>query len=586
MTRLTMTMFTKENLIKAALVLLCYTVVVSAVVSLLMINNNYLNPIYFFKSLLNYEYATFYYKTVLKVAISAPIFLIVLLVITNKNKKIFEKIYGDAHWANAFEIKRQGFFSKTGLIVGNYKGKLLRVKLSSHVLVFAPSRSGKGVSQVIPNALNWNGSMLITDIKCEVFEHTAGFRQKVGDKVFLFAPSHPEYRTHCYNPLDLVSRYDRVKRISELQLITHILIPSVSGDGEMWASEARGLAIGFLVWLADTDRPFNIGELNDVIKGTPDLSAFLQTLLNDSIIGENMIDIDTIAYQNLNNYLQKSEKERSGVRSTLVSHLSLWDDPLIRAATYKSDFNIKNMRRERICIYLGIPERDMDRLRPLVNLFIQQVGKALSEKIPGKDEPHKVLFLLDEICNLGPLSTIKKGMSFFAGYGIHIMGIIQNLAQGYEIYGKEGFDSFISNTDYKICYYQNDPVGAEFVSKLLGDKTDLTRSKSHKSFFLKQNDGFNDSYIARPLLSPAEVFKFPREKAIAIVSSGAPIKYDRIIYYTDERFTSRLLPPPVIDAISPMFAKVNISQVSTDSDRELNNLNQINEISNALEDLI
>ena len=571
------TVFTKESTLKAIAALPCYLFITAGIMALFLQDNNFFNPIYFITNLINYNHQAELYKTVFKIAVLAPIIGVAILVVVTKNKNRFAKIYGDAHWASTREIKRQGFFAKSGLIVGDYKGRLLRVKLLSHVLVFAPSRSGKGVSQVIPNALNWTGSLLITDIKCEVFEHTAGFREKCGDKVFLFAPSHLEHRTHCYNPLDLVSRYDRVKRIAELQLITHILIPSTTGEGEMWASEARSLAIGFLLWIADTDRSFDIGELNDVIKGTPDLSMFLQTIVDQSVIGENLINIDPIAYQNLNNYLQKSEKERSGVRSTLVSHLSLWDDPLIRAATSKSDFNIKDMRRKRMSIYLGIPERDMDRLRPLVNLFIQQVGKALTEKLPGKDEPHKVLFILDELCNLGKMETIKKGISFFAGYNIHCMAIIQNLAQGYEIYGRDGFDAFISNTDYKICYFQNDPLGAEFVSKLLGDRTELARSKSHKSAMAKQNNGYNDSYIARPLLTPAQLYKFPRENAIAIVSSGAPITYKRIIYYKDERFKARILPPPVIAKIAPVFAKVNVTAKEINSELSQYDIAQIAE---------
>ena len=200
------TAFTKENIAKNLITILCYAAIISGIMALFLQNNKFFNPWYFIVNLVNYNQQDYYYKLILKIAILTPIIMMGVLAAGSNNNKKFSNIYGNAHWATRREIKRQGFFAKSGLIVGDYNGKLLRVKLLSHVLVFAPSRSGKGVSQVIPNALSWNGSLLITDIKCEVFTHTAGFREQCGNEVFLFAPSHLEHRTHCYNPLDLVDR--------------------------------------------------------------------------------------------------------------------------------------------------------------------------------------------------------------------------------------------------------------------------------------------------------------------------------------------------------------------------------------------
>lgn len=47
-----------------------------------------------------------------------------------------------------------------------------------HVMVFAPTRSGKGVSLLLPTLLSWEESALIFDIKGELWSLTAGWRQK------------------------------------------------------------------------------------------------------------------------------------------------------------------------------------------------------------------------------------------------------------------------------------------------------------------------------------------------------------------------------------------------------------------------
>ena len=54
----------------------------------------------------------------------------------------------------------------------------LRHSGPEHVLTYAPTRSGKGVGLVIPTLLSWPHSALIADLKGELWELTAGWRQR------------------------------------------------------------------------------------------------------------------------------------------------------------------------------------------------------------------------------------------------------------------------------------------------------------------------------------------------------------------------------------------------------------------------
>ena len=71
----------------------------------------------------------------------------------------------------------------------------------SNVLMIAPTRSGKGVGFVIPNALTFPGSMVVLDVKGELWDETARARKQMGDDVYRFAPLDFEHPTHQYNPL-------------------------------------------------------------------------------------------------------------------------------------------------------------------------------------------------------------------------------------------------------------------------------------------------------------------------------------------------------------------------------------------------
>ena len=60
------------------------------------------------------------------------------------------------------------------------------------VMLAAPPGTGKGVGEVIPNALSYPDSMVINDPKFENWEITSGFRAFAGHKVFRFSPERLE----------------------------------------------------------------------------------------------------------------------------------------------------------------------------------------------------------------------------------------------------------------------------------------------------------------------------------------------------------------------------------------------------------
>ena len=59
-------------------------------------------------------------------------------------------------------------------------------------------------------------------------------------------------------------------------------------------------------------------------------------------------DLDPICRENLMKLAEISEKTRSSVTFTFTSHFELFDNPLIIAATSRSDFDIRHLRRKKI----------------------------------------------------------------------------------------------------------------------------------------------------------------------------------------------------------------------------------------------
>lgn len=106
--------------------------------------------------------------------------------------------YGSARWATKSDIKRAGLFKSAGVFLGRFEDQYLRHDGPEHVMVFAPTRSGKGVGLVVPTLLSWTGSAVVHDIKGENWQLTAGFRSRFSTCLY-FNPT--DRASAHFNPL-------------------------------------------------------------------------------------------------------------------------------------------------------------------------------------------------------------------------------------------------------------------------------------------------------------------------------------------------------------------------------------------------
>lgn len=83
-------------------------------------------------------------------------------------------LHGAARWASASEQRHAGLRAQEGVLLGRAERDYLISDGPEHVMLYAPTRTGKGVGVVIPNLLTWPGSVVVLDIKRENFIATAG----------------------------------------------------------------------------------------------------------------------------------------------------------------------------------------------------------------------------------------------------------------------------------------------------------------------------------------------------------------------------------------------------------------------------
>jgi type IV secretion system protein VirD4 len=488
-----------------------------------------------------------------------------------------EKIYGDARWATEKDVKAAGLRSKSGMLLGVDKNGYYIADGYQHALLFAPTGSGKGVGFVIPNCLFWDDSLFVHDIKLENYELTSGYRErKMGQKCYVWSPADPDGKTHCYNPIDWVSNKPG-KMVDDVQKIASLILP----EQDFWVNEARSLFTGVVLYLLAV--PEKIKSFGEVVRTMrSDDVAYNLAVVMDTV-GKNM---HPVAYMNLAAFLQKADKERSGVISTLNSSLELWSNPLIDTATATSDFNIQNFKKEKTTVYVGLTPDNIQRLAKLMQIFYQQASAFLSAKIPDpKVEPYGVMFFMDEFPTMGKMESFKSGIAYFRGYHVRLFLVIQDTQQLKGTYEEAGMNSFLSNSTYRITYAANNIETATLISQMCGNKTVESVSGSKPKFldFNPASRSVNVSDAQRALLLPQEVILLPRDEQIVLIESKPPIRSKKIFYYKDTFFTKRLLPPVDIPTQEPYDPNKFAAKGSENEDNSSSQENQQEDVDQAAE---
>jgi len=450
--------------------------------------------------------------------------------------------YGSARWATQKDVKSAGLLECSGVVLGVLEdGQYLRHDGPEHIKVIAPTRTGKGVGVVIPTLLTWPGSALVYDLKSENWNTTAGYRHTFSTVIY-FNPIDP--RSAHFNPLLEVRRGDL--EVRDVQNIADMIVdPEGKGMTDHWAKTGHSLLVGTIlhVLYADSDKTL-AGVANLLSNPENTIVETLELMMRAKHTEFGTHHVVAAAARDM---LNKSENERSGVLSTAMSFLALYRDPVVARNTADSDFRITDlMQADRpVSLYLVIPPSDINRLRPLFRLMINQICRRLTEELNPVGKKHRLLVLLDEFPALGRLDFFESALGVIAGYGIKAMLISQSVNQLDKTYGIK--NSILDNTHVRVLFAPNTIETAEVISRMLGQKTEIHQQRNYAGHRLAPWLGHvmvSDQETARALMTAGEVMELPHSDELVFVAGFRPIRGKKIRYFNNSDFTSRVISPP------------------------------------------
>lgn len=434
-------------------------------------------------------------------------------------------LHGDARFGTLPEARRAGLAAKRGIILGRLNGQTLVSDDPGHVLIVGPTRTGKGVSFVIPNGLAWPGSMVTLDIKSENLKSFGAARAAKGDAVFFFAPGSAS--SHRYNPLDYVRPGPEMA--TDCANIASFLVATGSVENE-WTLAARktvAALLGYVMTSIHFEKARHIRSAVRVISTGHDIADVLKTI----VATENDGSVPSWVLDAFNQFVAIPDRTRGSVMFNVNNAFAPWDSPLICAATETSDFDIRDLRRKRMSIFIGSPLADLESYRPLVRILFQQIHDVLMRNLAGADEPHRVLLLLDEFYTLGKMSSLASKIAVSAGYGFRMAIVLQNISQLDETYGKAMRETLVAGAALKLFVAINDNETARYVSDALGSYT-ATHTTKMVGAGLSQSR-VSLGHMAAPLRRPQELTRMPKDKSVLLVANARPFEIGKLYFFRD-----------------------------------------------------
>jgi type IV secretion system protein VirD4 len=215
------------------------------------------------------------------------------------------------------------------------------------------------------------------------------------------------------------------------------------------------------------------------------------------------------------------------------------EDRIAARLTATSDFDLMDVHRSVMSVYVMVPEEMMATFAPFLRIVI---GCALAAMVRGKAltrPKHKPLLMIDECQNLGRLDALERAMGVLREYARMVL-VFQDLGRMRKLYGEDGAVTFIANSGAQVAFGVNDIRAARDLAEMLGMGTVASRSQGQSQAntdLLKYQEQTGHSEAGRYLLDPSEILRLPARKSIVRMNTvRAPILAQKVRYFREARW--------------------------------------------------
>ena len=270
----------------------------------------------------------------------------------------------------------------------------------------------------------------------------------------------------------------------------------------------------------------NLGSVRDLLMTSDPSALWMAMAQNDAYGGI----IKRFGEGNENRHLEELNSTMELSRTAMK-----WlDSPVIEEFCQKSTFSMRELKEDKVTIYVVMPAAYGDTYKAWLRLLFNAAFDAMQDASIPKPE-NDVLFLMDEFPLLGHMARIKRAAGEAAKFGVKLFIAAQDISQLKEHYG-QAWETFIANSGLLIMFANNDLETQQYLSNRLGKewykKISHTTGSTGGSSLGKSNSK-SESYELQDVARPDQVEKQASRQsgeAFYFIAGHKPMRLPRANY--------------------------------------------------------
>ncbi|HEY8980574.1 MAG TPA: TraM recognition domain-containing protein [Streptomyces sp.] len=341
----------------------------------------------------------------------------------------------------------------------------LWITIEESVTLVAPPREGKTSQIILPEILEFRGTILATSSKTDVLYNTALLRKEHGEVLVSDPTGLSGWPNRMHWPLTAGCEEYQVARKRAETLTATTKTEEGTRNGGYFALNAKTLITCWLHAAALHRRP-----VLDVLAWAtdPDNREAVDLL---AAKGRHLLAAALAAQHTA------AEEERSATwRTAEQSFVALYDEKAADIFAPPADaeiFDIEAFLRTSGTLFLVGEDEEGSALAPLNAAFAKAMfdtAKRIAARSPNGRLPIPLGCFLDEVANVAPLPEIPNLMSVSGSQNIFIMAVLQGYAQAEERWGALGVRKMMASSTVKIFLGGiSDPEELKSYSALAGE---------------------------------------------------------------------------------------------------------------------
>jgi type IV secretion system protein VirD4 len=415
----------------------------------------------------------------------------------------------------------------------------------THSLVIAGSGSFKTTGHAVPTLLTWTGSAVVLDPSTELAPMLEADHRQKGQRDFVLHPN--TAHEIGFNALDWIDITAPMAETDVMSIVEWICGDTQIEDATAAFFKGRGKALvacllAHMLWDPEPAPELKTLRTLRTLIVTPEdeLRAILSAIRQSS---------PSKMARDLAGTLKGVVDETFSGIYTNADECTSWLSNRAFAGLVSGDASrAADIVNGKTTVFVALPLKALQSTPAAARTIIDGPLNAAYEAdgaVIGR-----VLFLLDEVARLGPMSILETARDAGRKYRITLHLLYQSVGQITRQWGSEGLDAWYEAVSWRGYAAIKDIDTARELSATIGQYGVLgwsegdntgSHSKAFEAGSRSRSSSMTYQEISRPLMRPEEIMHDLRDDAMIVVpKQGRPLICGRAIYFRRPEFTSRV----------------------------------------------